>query len=787
MVRAINRKLLRDLYALKGQVAAISVVVGSGIMVLILAATILDSVSLSRDRFYHTHNFAHIFSNLTRAPEIVFQRLEEIPNIAALETRIQAQVRLAVPDFEEPVRGKILSLPDGEQPLVNRLYLRLGDLPEPGKPGQVVISEPLAEAHALKPGDELEAIIRGRLETLTITGVALSPEFIYQLGHGDLIPDYERYGILWMNRRELAAAYDMEGAFNSVVLTLQAGANQEMIKDALDEILGPYGSVGAFSREDQISHRFLQDELDQLRVMAIILPAIFLGVAAFLLNVLINRIINTQRQQIAVLKAFGYANSEIGLHYGFFAGLIVIIGSILGVLFGLWAAGGLVGLYAEYFRFPELSFRLQPEIVTLAVAIALTAAMLGVFKAVAGAVRSPPAEAMRPPMPERFSRGWFDLPFWNRILDQPSRIILRNLSRRRFKSLMSVLGIALSGALLLLGSYQFGSVNHMLDTQYRLVQKMDIHLVFTDIVPERAGTELLVLPGVHFAEAYRSVPVRIIHERIDYRTSIMGMEKDPALRGILDQNHAPVSLPPEGLVLTGYLAEYLGASPGDLLQVEILEGHRMTLTMELAGVVYEPIGVGAYMERRALNRIMREGPAISGAWLLTDQTRHHELFQRLWESPAIAGIGIIPRAEANIRQYIEDTVLIFMGVLLIMAGSIAFAVIYNNARIAFSERERELATLRVLGFTRVEIAWILIGEIFIITLAAIPLGWLLGTGFAYAVNQAISTDLFRLPFVLDREVFAFSAAGVLVATLLSVGLISRRLRRLNMVLALKTE
>ncbi len=787
MVKAIHRKLFRDLWELKGQVAAISVVLGAGVMVLILAVTILDAVSLSKDRFYQTHNFAHVFCDLKRAPEFVSSRLEEVPGVSAVQTRVAAPVRLEVPGFEEPVRGRVLSIPDGDQPLLNSLYLRRGSLPDPDQPGQAVISEPLAQAHSLEPGDELRAIIRGRLETLTISGVALSPEFVYQLGPADLIPDHQRFGVLWMNRRDLEAAFDMQGAFNSALVSLRAGTHEASVLDALDEILAPYGGVGAYGREDQVSHRFLQDELDQLRVMAVILPLIFLGVAAFLLSVLLSRIISTQRRQIAVLKAFGYTNQEIGLHYILFSGLIVTWGCILGVVLGLWAAGELAALYGEYFRFPELVFRLRPRILALAVFVALTAALLGIFREVRGAVRSPPAEAMRPPAPESFSRGAFQGPVWNRILDQTGRIILRNLARKRFKAVMSVLGIALSGSLLLLGSYQFGSVDHMLDTQYRLVQKMDVHLVFTESVHEQARRELEVLPGVLFVETYRNVPVRLRYGQRDYRTTIMGMEQKPALRGILDRNYSPVKLPLQGLVLTDYLAGHLGVEPGDRLQVEIMEGRRRNVEMEVARLVQEPIGVGAYMERRALNRVMREGPAVSGAWLLTDHTLHFELYEHLWDTPAIAGIGVTSQAEANIRGYIQDTALGFMAVLLVMAGSIAFAVVYNNARIAYEERYRELATLRVLGLTRMEVGWILVGEILVVTLAAIPLGWLLGAGFAYGLNQALSTDFFRLPFVLEPGVFAFSAAGVLLATFLSVLLMLRRLRRLDMVEALKTE
>ncbi|WP_290650665.1 ABC transporter permease [Aquisalimonas sp.] len=785
-MRAIHRKLLRDLIDLKGQVAAIAVVVAAGVMTLIIAVTTLDAISLTKDRFYRDYRFAEVFTDLKRAPDGLAERLQEITGVDHVETRVLAPVRLEVPGFADPVRGQLVSVPDGRQPALNRLFLREGGLPESGRSDQVVISEPFAQAHGLRPGDRLTAIIRGRLEAVTVSGVALSPEFVYQIGPADLLPDYERYGVLWMNRRALANAFGMDGAFNNVVLTLQAEADEAAVIERLDAILARYGGTGAHGRDDQSSHRFLAMELDQLRVMAVVLPTLFLGVAAFLLNVLMGRVVRTQRQQVAVLKAFGYSNGDLAVHYGLLTGLIVLIGVAAGVGFGAWAADALAAVYMEYFRFPAMSFRLQPPVLLLAVVVAAGAAALGTYRAVRSAVKLPPAEAMRPPAPETFRQGWLERSRLGSLLDQPTRIIVRNLGRHRLKAGLSVLGIALSAALLLLGSYQFNAVDHMLDTQYRLVHTMDVNLYFSEPTSAHAVAGLRHKPGVHYAEAFRNVPVRLAANGNDYRTAILGMDAEPQLRRLIDDRHQPMRLPPAGLVLTDFLAEHLGVRPGDTVYVEVMEGHRRTLAVELAATVSEPVGVSAYMERRALNRLMREGTAISGVWLLTDGSMEQQLFDALRDVPGVASIGLIGEAESAIRDYIEDTVLVMMGVLLLLAGSIAFAVAYNNARIAFAERARELATLRVLGYTRGEVSWILLGEIGALTLVAIPVGWLLGTGFALGLSHAMTMDLMRIPFVITPQTYAFAAGGVLLATALSVLLIARRLRRLDMVSALKT-
>ncbi len=784
-MQALNSKLLRDLAGLKGQVAAIAVVIAAGVMTLMIAVTSLDAIRLSMERFYASHQLADLWASVTRAPEAVAERLREIPGIDRVETRVVAPVRLEVPGYADPIRGQILSIPDGRQPLLNRLALRAGSLPESGRGDQVVVSEPFAEAHGLQPGDELKLIVRGRYERPRISGIALSPEFVYQVGPNDLLPDYERYAVMWMNRRALGNAFGLDGAFNSVLASVQAGASPEEVIDHIDRVLAPYGGIGAHDRDDLISHRMLSEEIDQLKVTAVVLPAVFLGVSGFLLSVLMGRIIQTQRQQIAVLKAFGYRDVELARHYALLTALIVAVGVALGILFGIWAGEAMAALYAEYFRFPETVTRLQGRVVVLAIAVSALTAGFGTFRAVARAVRLPPAEAMRPPAPEQFRQGWFDRSTLGRRLAQTTRIILRNLDRHRFKSAMTVCGIALSASLLVLGSYQFNAVQNMIDLQYRKVLRMDTHLSFVEPTSKRVLAELAALPGVHHAEGYRQVPVRLSNGHLSERNAILGLAERPELRGLIDRAGRPIELPADGLYMTRFLADRLGLEIGDKVRVELLEGARRQLELPLAGRVDEPLGVSAYMRIERLNALMREGPAISGAWLMTDPAARPDLYDRLWEASRVAAIGLIAEAEDGLRGYMEDTVLTMMAVLLLLAGSITFALVYNNARIAFAERARELATLRVLGFSRAQVGWVLVGEILLLTLLAIPLGWAFGTLFAWLLSLAFSMDMFRIPFHITHQTYAFAAAGVLVASLLSVILIARRLRELDMVAALK--
>lgn len=782
----LDHKLQRDLTHLAGQCAAIALVLASGVMTFIISVSSLDILSLTKDRFYQTQHFAEVFVSLKRAPLGLADRVGRLPGVNLVEPRVVTSVHLEVPGYDDIVRGQLISIPDGRQPQLNSLYLRAGQLPETGRNNQVAISEAFAEAHGLQPGNTLQAVINGHIEKLVISGLVLSPEFVYQIGPADLLPDYERYGVLWMNREGVARATGMDGAFNDLLLTLQAGVNEDDVILELDQLLAPYGSQGAYTRDDQISHRFLQDELDQLRAMAIVMPAIFLGVAAFLLNVVVSRMIRQQREQIAVLKAFGYTDAAIARHYLAMVGVIVLAGSVIGIALGSWLANGLAVLYAEYFRFPELAYRLEIRVIILGTGIAALAAFAGTLAAVHHAVSLPPAEAMRPPAPEKFHRGWLEKLLPGRWLDAAGRMLIRNLSRHPVKACLSMIGIALSGALLVLGNYQFAAVDYMIDTQYGLSQRMDLHISFSEPTSVKALGELRHLPGVNFAEGYRSAPVRLRAGPRSYRTAITGLPDEPVLRRILNEDLQAVSPPSEGLLLTQHLADYLQVTSGDSLRVEIMEGHRRILDVPVAGTVQELIGVGAYANRDWLNRILREGPALSGAWLMVDSQYQQTLQSHLRELPQIVGVGMITEAGVRLREHLDETLLLFVLINLLLAGSIAFAVVYNNARIAFAERARELATMRVMGFSQAEIGWILIGEIGLLTLLALPMGWAIGAGFCWLMSIAMSTDLFRIPLVLTTATFAFSALGILVATTLSLLLVGRQLHRLDMLSALKT-
>jgi len=787
-MRALDRKLLRDLWHMRGMAVAISLVMIGGISTFVMSRVTYESLKITQARYYIDQRFAEVFVNLVRAPEAVAEQFTELPGVNQVETRVVAPVNLEVEGFDDPVTGKIVSLPESGPPRLNVPYLRRGRLPAPGADDEVAISEDFAAAHGLEPGNRIAAIIKGHRKRLDIVGVALSPEYMYAIPPGALFPDYERYGILWMNRKALATAFDMDGAFNDVSFSLQRGASAQGVIDRVDLVLARYGGLGAYAREDQFSHRFITEELRGLETMATIFPVIFLGVAAFLLNVVISRLVATEREQIGTLKAFGYSTWQVGMHYTRLVLSITAFGLAAGTALGLWFAKGLGGIYQEFYSFPYLHFQLDPLVLLQAVVVTVIAALAGTVFAVRRAATLPPAEGMRPEPPPVYRATVLERLGLQRRLAEPSRMIIRHIARQPLKAALTMLGIAAACGILMVTNFQRDAIGWMIGVQYGLSSREDLTVLFTDPTPRRALYSLRDIEGVEHVEGFRSVPARLVHGHRSQRLAVDGLEPGNELQRVLDAQLRPVGIPAEGIVLTEYLAsEILHIRPGELLTIEVLEGSRPVLQVPVVGTTRQYLGVNAYMSREALNRLMREGPAISGARLAVDEESQVEIYRELRGMPRVAGTVIRDTSIEQFNEMMEETILYFSFITALLGGFIAFGVVYNSARIALSERSRELASLRVLGFTRGEVGYILLGEIGLLTLLAIPLGFLFGYGLSGYLTMAFSSDLYRIALIVEPATYSLAASIVLVSFAITGVLIWRKLAGLDLVEVLKTR
>jgi putative ABC transport system permease protein len=770
-----------------GQAIAVTAVLASGIAMYVTMRASYNSLLQARREFYSEYRFADVFAHVKRAPETLARSIASIPGVGAVQTRVVMNVPLDIPGLEEPATAMVVSIPDLQRPLLNDVFLRSGRYPEPGERGEALISEAFAAANRLSVGDRVGAVMNGRWEQLRIAGVALSPEYLYEVRSGEIFPDNRRYGVMWMSRNAMEGVLDMKGAFNDVALTLVQGAREADVIERLDRLLERYGSLGAYGRADQISARFIADELVELQTMGLILPALFLAIVAFLLHIVMSRLVSTERGQIAVLRAFGYGRGAIAFHYLKLAVLMALPGAAGGIALGLWIANAFTGLYARYFHFPSLRLTIDERMLLFAVAIGAGAACLGAISAARKAVALAPAEAMRPESPQHFRRGVLERSGIAALLAPATRMIARNMARRPGKTLASALGIALAVSILVVGRYSIDSVDYIVKLQFGELQREDVTVTFQEQRPAAARYALAKLPGVLRVEPFRQAPARLRLGHRSRRVAITGISAQSALRPLLDRELRPITLPPEGIVLNRYLGELLGAKPGDPLEIEILEGARPIRSLAIAAFADEPVGLGAYMDARALHRLLREPATISGAYVSVDPQHAEQLYSLLKRTPPVSGVSVKQAAVDSFWKSYGETIWISTTMLVGFAAVIAFGIVYNGARIALSERGHELASLRVLGYTKGEIARILLGEQSILTALAIPAGLVLGYGFAVVTSQAISRDLFRLPLVIGPVSYLYAALIVVTSAAFSGFVAVRRLARMDLTSVLKSR
>jgi putative ABC transport system permease protein len=786
-VTALDLKLVRGMWRMRGQALAIALVLAAATATFVLSVGVHRSLSATRDAYYARNHFADVFANMTRAPRAVVARVAAIPGVQRAEGNVVQYATLDFPGRHEPVRALVNSVDEFGRSRLNVITLRKGILPRPEHAGDVVVDESFAKANGLDLGDAVTAQIYGRRQPLEIVGIGLAPNYIYALAPGDLVPDDRRFGILWMGRKALEAATDRREAVNMLSLTLGRGASKAEVIRKVDTILAPYGGTGAFGREDHLSHAFLESELKQLDGMTRVIPPIFLLVSTFLVYIVLGRLISTEREQIGLIKAFGYSGRAIGWHYLKFALAIAAMAIVLGSLAGVWMGRAMTRLYAEYYRFPFLDYQLSPHVFLGAGALATGAAVLGALGGARSAMRLSPAVAMTPPPPPVYRAGLVERLGRLAGFSAIGHMIARHIARWPGRSAITVLGVALSMGLLFATLQFIDASRAMLDQFFARAQRQDLTVTFTEPRNEDVIYALAQIPGVLRVESARAIPVMLRLGNRSERTAVESTNPDAKLTARIDSSGREVPLPPTGLMISRQLADQLDAGIGDPIEVEMLGGYRTRTKQRLVSIVDEIVGARAYASQATIERIARDAAPAGAALLRIDPAARDAILTRLKGMPVVLGVTEREAALAKFTDVIESNILTMISFYIAFASAIAVGVIYNSARILFSERAHEMATLRVLGYQQSEVAIVLLGEVTLLVVLALPFGCLVGYGMAQLMIAMFSSDLFRLPYAATRASYGFAALVVLTAALATAALVARRVMTLDMVRVLKAR
>jgi putative ABC transport system permease protein len=785
-MRALDRKLLRTLGRMRVQLAAISLVIASGVALFIGMMTAYRSLQLTESHYYEHQRFADVWIRLARAPLTVAREIRALPGVAAVEARIEAQALLDVPGMVEPASALLISLPDSGGQVLNKLHLRSGRPIEPDRPGEVVVSEAFAEKNQLVSGDALVAVVSGHRIELTIVGIALSPEYVMQIPPGARSPEERRFAVVWMTRRELEGLVDLHDAFNAVAVKLGPRGSEQEVIDGLDRLLDAYGGRGAYGRTSQASHVMLEEHIDELRPLAIIVPAIFLAVAAFLVNVVLARVVATEREQVGMLKAFGYSNLRIGWHYFELAMLVALFGVLLALPIGAWLAEVTAKFFVTFFRFPVLVFRIEPWVLAVAALVGMVPASAGALGTLAHVLSLPPVVAMSPEAPS-YSRSSLDRLAVLRWLPPAVRMIARNVTRRPLRAALTMAGMALAVGVVVLGSSVNDAIHRSEDVQYQAAQREDVAIGLSRLRTLGSVLEFTRLPGVRRAEPYRVVSARVGFGKSRQNAILYGLPLTGTLRRPFGGHYELASVAPGSVFVTRWLGQRFGLRRGDPLAVEIRDGRRRTVVTHVAGFIDEPLGVALYMELRSLDRLLGEPETYSGVNLRLDPKREREFYDVLKRTPEAVAVALRRGTLANFRAMSESIVIFIRRIEVLFSVIIAFGVVYNGARISLAERNRELATLRVLGFTRAEVSLVLLGEIAFLAVPATPIGLGIGFGLSGLLVRSMSSSSMHIPLVVAASTYAFAVLVFGVAALASALVVRRRLDELDLIAVLKAR
>lgn len=789
-MRVLHKKLLRSIRRSWAQSLAVTMVVLCGIASYICVYSAYLNLGLTRDTYYIQNRFADFEIYLDRAPYSAVFKIEEIPGVRQARARIVRDVNVDIGGVDEPRVGRLISMPNPREPVLNDLVLLSGRYFDAGAQDQVILSDRFAKENRLALGDRIQVSVESKKYSLRIVGYGLSPEYVYMIRNvQELIPSPERFGILWAPEDFAETALDMKEACNNILGTVDDPASMDGILDQADKLLETYGVFAKTRKQDQISNRFLSDEIRGLGVSAKITPTLFLGVAALILLVLLNRMVRTERTQIGLLKAYGYSNWTLAFHYLEYALILAITGCLGGFVVGQWLASQLLKVYVQFYQFPLLEFRMYPDIVTRSMAIAIGFALLGALSAAIRAARIQPAESMRPEAPrfahqvwlERFPRLWRRLGFvW--------KMIFRNVSRNAFRAALNVFGVAISTGLLIMGFFTMDAMDFGMRFQFQEVQREDVRISFQTEFGKDAYYDLTRFPHVRRAEPMLEYPFEL---RAGWRKRdivVVGLPPRAELQKLMTFAGEETPVGEHGLIVSGYLARELALEPGSPATLKPLMGRiKKERQVTVSKVTEQFLGMSAYMNLETLSRLLDEPFAMNAALLRIEEGSDKAVSREFKDVAGIAAVGFSKDAYQSMLDTLAQSMRITNVTLLIFAGIIAFSIIYNVTSIALAERQRELASLRVLGLTCREVGGILYNENLLLGLIGVGLGIPIGIAICLLLVRVYDNDLYRLPFHIEQRTYVTSVMLTLFFVFLANLAVRRKIHRLDMVEVLKAQ
>ena len=788
----LDRKLRRELLGAIGMILAITSIMAIGISAYVALNSAYRNLTIAQRQYYNECRMADFTLELKKVPLADLEPLKNIPGVVDIRPRIQFFATVDIERVIEPLNGLVLSLPNERRPVINDIILRRGGYFSDRRDNEVIVNDAFARRHGLHPGMWIHLLLNNQRQELYIVGTAISSEFCYLLGPGAMVPDPKRFGVFYVKQTYAEEIFDFRGAANQVVGVMSPDVRskpQEVLRKA-ELMLESYGVLNSYPLRDQASHRFIDNEIQGLRAFGVINPSIFLAVASLVLNVLMTRLAEQQRVVVGTLKALGYSNLQIFAHFLKFGLCIGVIGGAIGCGLGYWISTGMTAMYLLFYQFPNLVSGVYPDILAQAVAISLVCALLGSVNGARAVMKLEPAEAMRPKPPaqggkvflERFHWLWSRMSF-------AGRMTVRNIVRHRLRTGAGIFAASMGACVAVNALMLTEAIVEMVDFQFELVQRSDLDLVFKDERGRDTLNELRHLPGVDYVEPMLDVPCTLVNGPYTRKTGVTGLVQNSRLTIPRKKDASRLRIPSAGLMMNSKMAELLHLKQGDVVTIIPTKGQRHPVAARIESISDSYLGLVVYAEIEYLSNLIGEEFAMTGAQLAarSDSAHRNALYRELKEMPSLQAVNARADTIYNVRETLVKNQKIFIYLLVGFAGVIFFGTVLNSSLISLAERQREVATLRVLGYNEWQIGNLFARESMLTnlvgTLVGLPLGYLLNLG----VTEAYDTDMFRIPVVDPGDVFGIV---VLLGMLFGVAahlIVQRSIFKMDWLDAMKTK
>ena len=791
-MNALNKKLSRDIWKNKYLILAVSAIIAVGIGCFVGMMSAARNLEFARSNYYSISRLADFWIDLKKAPVEEVRRLTKISGISETRERIQFQVVLDLPDAVKPVSALLLSMPDKKSTTINNIIIRKGTYFTSNRSNEVIVSEKFAKARKIEPGDTIIAVLNNQKKELIVTGVAISAEFVYMASPGSMIDEPGSYGLLFIKRSFAEDMFGFNGACNSVVglLAPEVRDHPKEIVEELSDRLAPHGVFTGLSRSEQFSPMVLDGEMTQLVNLAYIFPMFFLVVAALILNVLMTRLAEQQRTVIGTLKAIGYDNKVLVYHFMKFAVMTGAIGGILGSLLGYWLGDLTTRMYVDYFTFPQLTSKFYPGLLFVAILIAVLFSILGTINGVRQIMQLEPAEAMRPAAPpfggaillEKIK--WF----W-KGLDAGWQMILRGLFRSKGRTIIAIISAAMGSSIVVLAFGFVDSMDEMVDLQFNRVLKSDYHLTFNRELSLSAIDEIYRLPGVIHAEPVLNVGCTFTILNHSKRGGIMGIVGSGELTSPLNAEGKPIVVPSVGLLMTTRLMEQLKVRVGDYVEVIPVKGERKVHKLPVVEGINSMIGLAVYADYQWLNRTLGQENVINEVRVLVthDSNGEKRFLQKIKEMPNLETLTDLGEQKSALNKQLNGAMRVSAVIMIVFAAVIFLGAILNGTLIALSERRREMATFRTMGYFDKEVGRLFLRENLLNTLIGSLIGLPLGYLMLVASMKGFVSDAYSFPAALDPLSYIYTMVLAVIFVLISQVVVMRNIQKQNWVEALSLK